>query len=164
MATSSSTLATFGTLLRQHRLMAGLTQEALAERAGLSPRGIQFLERGLRSSPRAETVRLLADALELEESARAALIAAAHPELAEPLVLTGPRLRPVHPPIPPMPLVGREREVAAVCALLRPAAESTGTRLLTLTGPGGVGKSRMSLAVAPELGIEFPAGGGGVRR
>jgi transcriptional regulator with XRE-family HTH domain len=80
MATTAST--TFGALLRQHRLKAGLTQEGLAERAGVSARGVQDLERGLRVTPRAETVRLLADALELDPESRSRLIAAAHPELA----------------------------------------------------------------------------------
>ena len=81
MATTAST--TFGALLRQHRLAAGLTQEGLAERAGVSARGVQDLERGLRVTPRAETVRLLADALELDPESRSRLIAAAHPELAD---------------------------------------------------------------------------------
>ena len=52
---------TFAVLLRRHRLAAGLTQDDLAGRSGLSVRGIQDLERGARTSPRAETVRLLAD-------------------------------------------------------------------------------------------------------
>jgi transcriptional regulator with XRE-family HTH domain len=82
MATTAST--TFGALLRQHRLTAGLTQEGLAERAGVSARGVQDLERGLRITPRAETVRLLADALGLDPESRSRLIAAAHPELTSP--------------------------------------------------------------------------------
>ncbi|MGH2618282.1 MAG: helix-turn-helix domain-containing protein, partial [Thermomicrobiales bacterium] len=64
----------FADLLRQHRLAAGLTQEELAERAGLSARGISDLERGVRTFPRAETVRLLADGLGLTGEERAALI------------------------------------------------------------------------------------------
>ena len=52
---STTTSSTFGALLRHHRLAAGLTQEALAERSGLSARGVQDLERGLRLAPRAET-------------------------------------------------------------------------------------------------------------
>src|SRR5688572_16859266 len=57
-------------------------------------------------------------------------------------------------PAPLSALVGREREVAAVGALLRDPA----VRLVTLTGPGGVGKTRLALRVAAELGSEFADG------
>ena len=56
--------APFGTTLRRQRLAAGVTQEQLAELAGLSVRGIQDLERAARRVPHAETVRRLATALE----------------------------------------------------------------------------------------------------
>src|SRR5947207_15303297 len=122
MASTSS--ATFGALLRYHRLATGLTQEALAERAGLSARGIQDLERGVRLVPRADTVLMLADALQLQGEARAALIAAARPELTTPPPPVATRLRLAPLPIPPTPLVGREQEVASACnLLLRPDGE-----------------------------------------
>jgi predicted ATPase/transcriptional regulator with XRE-family HTH domain/uncharacterized protein HemY len=151
---STSTSATFGALLRRHRFAAGLTQEDLAERAGVSARGVQDLERGLRVAPRAETVRLLADALRLDDDARAGLITAANPALGA-LPATHPtRLTLSRAPAPPTPLVGREREVATACALLRqPAA-----RLLTLTGPGGVGKTRLAQAIASEIAGDFADG------
>src|SRR5579884_2953722 len=66
----------FGEMLRRHRLAAGLTQEALAERAGLSVRGLSDLERGARAFPHQDTVRMLADALGLAGAARAGFIAA----------------------------------------------------------------------------------------
>jgi non-specific serine/threonine protein kinase len=153
MATSSS--LSFGALLRQHRLRAGLTQKALAGRAGVSVRGLQQLEHGARTAPRAETVRLLADALELDDEARDALIAAARPELGEP-VPSPPLVSTV--PAPPTPLVGRERELAAACTLLRPPGDAAGTRLLTLTGPGGVGKTRLALAIAGDLARHYGDG------
>ena len=69
MTTTAS--STFGMLLRRYRVAAALTQEGLAERAGLSARGVQDLERGVRVAPRLDTVRLLADALGLDAEARA---------------------------------------------------------------------------------------------
>src|SRR5215216_3620564 len=156
MATTSS--LTFGMLLRQHRLTAGLTQEALAERAGVSARGVQDLERGLRLAPRAETVRLLADALGLDAESRSKLIAAVHPGLAtppSPRALTAPLAA---LPVPPTPLVGRESEIAAVCGLLRHRGGGSATRLVTLTGPGGVGKTRLALAVAAALAGNYADG------
>ncbi len=155
MAIASS--STFGALLRRHRLTAGLTQEGLAERAGISARGVQDLERGIHAAPRPDTVRMLADALEMDATARTELIAAARPELnqAAATVAVKPRLPGL--PVPTSGLIGREREVAAVCALLRPA-EAGSVRLLTLTGPGGAGKSRLALAVAAEVSQGFPDG------
>ena len=54
----------FGAVLRRLRTAAALSQVALAERAGLSPRGISDLERGARRTPHPATVGMLADALE----------------------------------------------------------------------------------------------------
>jgi transcriptional regulator with XRE-family HTH domain len=79
----------FGPLLLKHRLHAGLSQEELAERAGLSRRGISDLERGQRRAPYLATVRRLADALGLDEPGRSGLLAAARP----PRTLTDNRTR-----------------------------------------------------------------------
>jgi transcriptional regulator with XRE-family HTH domain len=68
-----------GALLRRWRLAAGMSQEALAERTGLSAKGIAQLETGRRTSPRAETLRLLAEALDLNPTQRADLAAASRP-------------------------------------------------------------------------------------
>ena len=62
---------TFAGLLRRLRTQARLTQEELAEAAGLSPRSVSDLERGIAATPRRETVRLLADALGLAGQTRA---------------------------------------------------------------------------------------------
>ena len=71
--------AGFGALLKRHRLAAGLTQEALAERAGLSAKAVSDLERDPDRLPRLGTVTLLADALGADQDARAELLAAARP-------------------------------------------------------------------------------------
>ncbi len=141
----------FGDLLRQHRDAAGLTQEDLAERAGLSVDTISLLERGERRRPHRHTMRNLAEALGLSQSDRIrferaarqpALHATAH--IAQPAVL----------PSPLTPFIGRDREVEEVRQkLLRPEV-----RLLTLTGPGGVGKTRLGLEVAKQVLDQFAEG------
>ena len=152
----------FGELLRRLRVVAGLTQEALAERAGLSARGLSDLERGVRAAPRKDTLRLLTEALALGSGDRGALETAAQRSAAaatRPRSI-GSRAGADHPfpraelPISADPLVGRESEVATVTALCRdPSA-----RLVTLTGPGGVGKTRLALQVAADLRTEFGSG------
>src|SRR4051812_6823356 len=67
-------------LVRRYRTAAALSQEALAERAGLSVRAISDLERGIHRVPRLETVRLLADGLALDAAGRTELLAAARPQ------------------------------------------------------------------------------------
>jgi transcriptional regulator with XRE-family HTH domain len=69
--------STFGDLLRRYRLAATLTQEQLAETAGLSARGISDVERGLKLRPRRDTMTLLVDALQLAPPQRALLAGAA---------------------------------------------------------------------------------------
>src|SRR5438552_7945360 len=65
----------FGELLRRYRVAAGLTQERLAERAGLSARAVSDLERGARRAPQRATLQLLAAALDLAGEDQAALAA-----------------------------------------------------------------------------------------
>jgi predicted ATPase/transcriptional regulator with XRE-family HTH domain/Tfp pilus assembly protein PilF len=167
-STRSSPLTThvsrFGILLRRYRLASGLSQEQLAAEAGLSARGIRALERGERTVPRLDTVRLLADALGLNEVQRGDFIRSARPENGEhgSSAESGPAPTPrdlVHIPTlrvpkPPSPLIGRDEEAALVIGLLRQPF----VRLVTLTGPGGVGKTRLALAVAPDLRVEFADG------
>ena len=148
---------TFGGVLKRLRGAAGLTQEELAMRAGMTAKGLSALERGERRRPFPHTFRSLADALRLTEEERSVLLAAMPPRRDEKPRADGgaapdpPTLdRPVqHPsqaglPAPTTPLVGRERELEEVKSLLgRP-----GTRLLTLTGVGGTGKTRLALEAA----------------
>jgi non-specific serine/threonine protein kinase len=63
-----------------------------------------------------------------------------------------------HLPDPLTSFVGREREQAAVVALLRRPGTPSGSRLVSLTGPGGVGKTRLAIRVAEEVSAAFPDG------
>ena len=142
----------FGDLLRRYRAAAALSQEDLAEKAGLSARGVSDLERGERRAPHLATIRLLADALDLGEEERAAFAAAAQPGLATQAASAA--ARPSSLPAPPTPLIGREREVAAGVEVLR----RPDVRLVTFTGPGGIGKTRLAIRLAQEVAGDFPEG------
>ena len=150
----SETTALFGNLLRRLRSAAALSQEALAERAGLSRHGVSDLERGARHAPRLETVRMLADALALEEADRGALLAAARPELLRGDGAPSAPSSAVSLPAPLTRLIGREMELTALRATLQDA----NVRLLTVTGPGGVGKTRLALALTTGMQEAFADG------
>jgi predicted ATPase/transcriptional regulator with XRE-family HTH domain len=145
----NAALPDFGESLRRYRVAIGLTQEQLAERAGLSARGISDLERGVNRTPRRDTLGLLMDALQLSADERATLVASVR-RRGPPSSRAGPY--PI--PAPLTPLLGRERDIAAACALLRHAD----VRMVALIGPGGVGKTRLATEVANELRDDFPDG------
>ena len=161
----------FADLLRRFRRRSGLTQEDLAERAGLSSSAISQLERGLTHAPHKDTVQLLTTALELPADDAALLARAArrlrayagdNAPAAPPLAAASasPARTPSHPGAaaspampsyrlaPPLtPLLGREHEEAGVVHVLTRER----VRLLTLTGPAGAGKTRLALQIATTL-------------
>jgi predicted ATPase/transcriptional regulator with XRE-family HTH domain len=167
--------SSFGDRLRQQRLAAGFTQAALAERAGVAERTIQDLERGL-AHPRRQTVNRLVSALGQLPEVRAQLEAAISGPRRHPGLTTRPRRRGERPvardkavgysahvalaarphnlPLQTTLLLGRNRGVGAVRSLLL----RDHVRLVTLTGAGGSGKTRLGLQVAADLLDRFESG------
>ena len=139
--------SSFGPLLRDCRLAAGLSQDALAERASMSADGISALERGINKAPQRETLALLLEALQLDPQQRQAMEAAAQ--------------RPSHPrrsagrtgkhnlPRLPSPLFGRARELFEIQGLV------SASQVVTLTGTGGVGKTRLAIEAGYAARSEF---------
>lgn len=155
---------TFGGKLRDLREAAGLTQEELAAEAGMTAKGVSAIERGERKRPYPHTVRSLADALNLSEAERASLFSAmpkrgakadasieTTPDtpVSDPTQTAAPES---HIPTPFTSLLGRERELGEIASLLR------GSHLLTLTGAGGVGKTRLATETALRANGLFPGG------
>jgi predicted ATPase/DNA-binding XRE family transcriptional regulator len=139
-------------LLRSFRLAAGLSQEGLAERAGMSAHGVRALERGYRRTPQRGTLALLAGALALsDEQCQDLELAAARWVLlrdgGKASVTVGPWFDPatLNLPLSLASFVGRERELEEIATLVLEH------RLVTLTGSGGVGKTQTALHVAAAL-------------
>lgn len=137
-----------GSMLLAYRRSAKLTQEALAERAGVSAHSISNLERGVPHGPRKDTIELLADALHLTVDQRAEFLAAAHAIQRGALPLAHTQ------PFPATSLIGREADVCAASDLL----DRGQVRLLTFCGPPGVGKTRLALEVVRRKESDFPHG------
>src|SRR5512140_1743253 len=125
----------FGAQLKALREAAGFTQEELATIAGLSVHAVSALERGERRRPHVETVRALSAALDLTGAKRDALVGSARPADRNAAV---DELSDVPLPLALTALLGRDADVQT---LERWLADPT-ARLITLTGPGGAGKTR----------------------
>jgi predicted ATPase len=129
-----------------------MSQEALAERAGLSREAINLLERGRRLSPHRDTVSLLVKALKLSADERACLLVAAA-QAGQIAVATRVASGPASSlPVRLTSFVGREKETAEVQDLL------LAKRLVTFTGPGGIGKTSLAREVAAGLEAAFVDG------
>ena len=153
----------FAGLLRQLRAGAGLTQQELAKAAGLSPRSVSDLERGINRTARHDTAVRLAGALGLAEPVRSLFVAAARGRIQAAQVLTAtPRQAPGESPasaagmhgfLPALTsFVGRAGPVRQVAALVGRS------RLVTVTGPGGAGKTRLVGQVARQVAARFADG------
>jgi predicted ATPase/DNA-binding XRE family transcriptional regulator len=137
----------FGTQLKALREGAGFTQEELATIAGLSVHAVSLLERGERRRPHVETVRALAAALDVTGASRDALVrsaraparSAALDEMSDGSV-----------PLPVTLLIGRDTDME----VLRQWCADRIARLVTLIGPGGVGKTRLALELARVVAAE----------
>ncbi len=151
----------FGSWLKRRRKSLDLTQRELALRIGYSEVAIRKVESGA-LRPSKELANLIVEALGIEPASRGELVALARadPAVTAPLTLSPPSPDPGRPwhalglPARLTSMVGREREMSEVMALLRLSS----VRLLTLTGIGGIGKTRLAVEVAAALSGGFVDG------
>src|SRR5215469_11366654 len=153
----------FAGLLRQLRADTGLTQQELAKAAGVSPRSVSDLERGINRTARHDTAVRLAGAVGLAEPTRSLFVAAACGRIQASQVLAARRGQApgespgsaggMHGFVPALTsFVGRAGPVREVAALL------DRSRLVTVTGPGGAGKTRLAGQVAKQVAAQFADG------
>ena len=155
----------FAGLLRQLRGEARLTQEELAEVAGLSPRSVSDLERGINRTARKDSARMLADALKLDGDVRVAFIAAARGRAPVAEVLAAQRAAAVPTAAAARSLprdisgfTGREPELARLLAALASAADGGLVGIHAIDGMAGIGKTTFAVHAAHRLAGRFPDG------
>jgi len=156
----------FGDLLRRFRVAASLTQEALAEQCRISPATIAAIEQGRRNAPRLSTVRLIAEALDLSPADRELLALAADQATSLPRAGPAPPAVGIESPegagrqagvVAGLPatrtsFVGRDNQLTAVLTALN------GSSVVSLVGPGGVGKTRLASRAAELAAPAYPSG------
>ncbi|GAA0619321.1 tetratricopeptide repeat protein [Kribbella sandramycini] len=149
-------------LLRRYRSRAGLTQAALAAKAGLSDQAISVLERGTRRRPRIDTVRALISVLRLDKAEAEQFLAVARGKN----VPAGPETAPVErmplpwqlPPSVP-DFTGRAAQIEAILDVLRnPLSVGHTVGLVAVTGMGGIGKTTLAIHAAHSLAETYPDG------
>ena len=153
----------FAGLLRQLRAEARLTQQELAKAAGVSPRSVSDLERGINRTARQDTAVRLAGALGLAEPTRSLFVAAALGRIQAAQVLAARRLQaPGEPPGSARGLHGFVPALTSFVGRAGPVREVAGLldrgRLVTVTGPGGAGKTRLAGQVATRVAGRFADG------
>jgi transcriptional regulator with XRE-family HTH domain len=134
----------FGAQLKALREAAGFTQEELATIAGLSVHAVSALERGERRRPHIETARALSAALDLTGPARDAFLSSVRAVVP---ATAGDELSRASLPVPLTVLIGRDADVER----LRQWLADPVSRLVTLVGPGGVGKTRLVLELTRAI-------------
>jgi transcriptional regulator with XRE-family HTH domain len=153
-----STDDNFGALLRRYRLMAGLTQQELAARAGLSARAISDMERGRTGRPYLRSLRMLADVLDMrpedEDRFHAAVRGRARQGAAR---AAATALVPHQLPVGIRRLVGRGAELTRLSAIRRGGGRSAAAAA-AITGMGGVGKTALAVYWAHQAARNFPDG------
>jgi transcriptional regulator with XRE-family HTH domain len=147
MSRDAEGIPTFGAWAKQRRLTLNLTQAALARSIGCAVATLQKIEQGART-PSEQIAGLLARALNISEADIPAVVAAARSGVAPVLRTPTPALARVDD------LIGRDGQLAALAELLLRGEH----RVVTLIGPGGVGKTALALALAHALGAHFESG------
>jgi tetratricopeptide (TPR) repeat protein/transcriptional regulator with XRE-family HTH domain len=149
--------ALFGDIVRGHRRRLGLSQRELADKSGVTERGLRRIESGQIAAPRPVTVRLLADAFGLTAGDREEFYAAAHPPPSR-------RPEPVSPVPAQLPadvagFVGRFGSLRQLDALLDGAADRPRAVVVTaVAGAPGVGKTSLAVHWAHRVRHRFPDG------